>query len=91
MKDSPAAKFKVIVTDDVEAFRRLLRIALEESGHFEVIGEAKNGAQAVKLAKELQPDLVLLDLSMPELDGLQALSPIQWECPNAKIVDPVGI
>jgi DNA-binding NarL/FixJ family response regulator len=54
--------------------------------HFEVIGEAKNGAQAVKLAKELQPDLVLLDLSMPELDGLQALSPIQWECPNAKIV-----
>lgn len=86
MKDSPSTKFRVIITDDVEAFRHLLRIALERSDHFEVIGEARNGTQAVELAKQMQPDLVLLDLSMPGLDGLEALSPIQWECPKTKIV-----
>lgn len=91
MKNSPSQKYKVIITDDVEAFRRLLRIALEESGDFEVVGEAKNGGEAVGLARELQPDLVLLDLSLPDLDGLEALSPLQWGCPNTKIVILSGL
>src|SRR2546423_28030 len=58
--------------------------ALEQAGGFEVVGEASNGAQVLPLVRRLQPDLVLLDLRMPQMDGLTCLSKIREEFPDVK-------
>jgi NarL family two-component system response regulator LiaR len=60
--------------------------ALEKSGGFEVVGEATNGAQVLPLVRRLRPDLVLLDLRMPQMDGLTCLAKIRKEFPNVKVV-----
>lgn len=69
---------KVVIADDSSSIRIKLGRYLRELGH-EVIGEAANGFEAVKLVSEKQPDLVTLDLVMPELDGLSALRAIRYE------------
>lgn len=66
-----AAPRSVLVVDDYAAIRVLLRIAVEEAG-FAVCGEAGDGREAVRLAEELRPDLVTMDLAMPLMDGAQA-------------------
>jgi CheY-like chemotaxis protein len=60
----------VLIVDDYAPFRDSAR-ALLESGGFEVVGEAKGGGEALRLAEELQPDVVLLDVHMPDLDGFE--------------------
>src|SRR5439155_10856597 len=60
--------------------------ALAKAGGFEVVGEASNGAQVLPLVKRLKPDLVLLDLRMPQMDGLTCLSKIREQHPNVKVV-----
>jgi len=75
----------VLIADDVAALRNLLRLGLEAGGHFKVIGEAATGIEATARAAALQPDLVLLDLSMPEMDGLQALPRVLEAAPNARV------
>lgn len=64
----------------------MLRLALELSGRFTVVAEAMNGAHAVELATMYKPDLALLDLSMPALDGLEALPQILQVSPDTKVV-----
>ena len=81
-----AALRRVLIADDVPDLRMLLRLALERTGRFSVVGEAADGAQAVELATEHAPDLVVLDLSMPVLDGLEALPLIHEGAPNAQVV-----
>jgi DNA-binding NarL/FixJ family response regulator len=76
----------VVLCDDVPQLRVLLRYALEEDGDIEVIGEAGDGAGGVDLARKLTPDVVLLDLSMPGMDGLEAIPRIASACPGAAIV-----
>lgn len=66
-----AAPRSVLIVDDYAAIRVLLRIAVEEAG-FAVCGEAADGREAVRLAEELRPDLVTMDLAMPLMDGAQA-------------------
>lgn len=66
-----AAPRAVLIVDDYAAIRVLLRIAVEEAG-FAVCGEAADGREAVRLAEELRPDLVTMDLAMPLMDGAQA-------------------
>ena len=80
------AQVRVLVADDVADVRQLIRLALELHGGFSVIGEAPDGAQAVLMAGEHQPDVVVLDLSMPVMDGLQAIPEIQEVSPETKIV-----
>jgi DNA-binding NarL/FixJ family response regulator len=69
-----AERFRVLLCDDVPMLRELLRYELEEDDGIVVIGEADNGTDGVRLVRELQPDVVVLDLAMPGLDGLEAIS-----------------
>lgn len=80
-----AAPARVLVVDDTSDLRDLLRLALERNG-FVVVAEAGDGRQGIKAAREQQPDLVLLDLAMPVMDGLEALPLLRGVCPNARIV-----
>jgi DNA-binding NarL/FixJ family response regulator len=76
---------RLLLADDHALFRSSLRSLLEARGH-EVVGEASNGRQAIELAGRLQPDLVLMDLSMPEMDGLAATRELAERQPGVKIV-----
>jgi DNA-binding NarL/FixJ family response regulator len=77
---------RALVCDDTEDMRILLKSALAAFGDFEVVGSASNGRDAVAQSKELQPDVVLLDLGMPLMDGMQALPAIRAAAPSARIV-----
>ena len=77
---------RVLIADDHEVVRRGLRAFLELDSGLEVVGEAVNGAQAVHLAHRLRPDVVLMDLAMPELDGIAATEVIHRELPGTNFV-----
>jgi signal transduction histidine kinase len=79
-------RFRVALADDVPELRRLLRHVLEWSDRFEVVGEADNGREAVAVAAELQPDLLLLDISMPVMDGMEALPQILEASGGTRVV-----
>ena len=76
---------RVLVVDDAAFMRKMVKDALATGGH-EVVGEAGNGVEAVARFQELRPDLVTLDITMPEKDGLAALREILAFDPNAKVV-----
>src|SRR5215510_8985925 len=78
--------FKILVVDDFAPFRRSVRSDLERTLDFQTIWEAANGLEAIQKARELQPDLILLDISMPELDGIAAAREIRKLAPGAKIL-----
>ena len=69
-----AERIRVLVCDDVAMLRELIRYELEEDDGVVVVGEADNGLDGVRLVEELKPDVVVLDLAMPGIDGLEALS-----------------
>ena len=71
-----AERIRVLVCDDVDLLRELMRYELEEDDTLMVVGEADNGIDSVRLARELAPDVVLLDLAMPGMDGLEAITQI---------------
>lgn len=76
---------KVLVVDDTAFMRKLLKNILF-SGGFDIVGEAENGKQAVELYKQLKPDIVTMDIVMPEMNGIEALKEIKKIDPNAKVV-----
>lgn len=76
----------VLLVDDHADLRRLMQLALERSGRFVVVDHAGDGAEGIELAAELQPDIVLLDLLMPELDGRSALPTILARSPRSMVV-----
>ena len=78
---------RVLLADDVPDIRALLRLAIERDGRFEIVAEAGDGLEAVELAGQWEPDLVVLDLAMPKLDGLQAIPQIRKHIgPDGRIV-----
>jgi DNA-binding NarL/FixJ family response regulator len=79
------AAISVVVCDDVPELRRLLREVLEEGGEMQVVGEAADGRESVEVIERLQPDVVILDLSMPQLDGLEAIPLIHQVAPATEI------
>jgi NarL family two-component system response regulator LiaR len=79
-------KIKLLIVDDHTVVRHGLRAFLELTDEFEVVGEGTNGLEAVSLVQELQPDVVLMDLIMPEMDGIEATRRIKLANPDTKIL-----
>jgi DNA-binding NarL/FixJ family response regulator len=77
---------RILVVDDYEPFRRYFCATLEQRHEFQVIGEASDGLEAVQRAQELQPDLVLLDVGLPNINGLEAAAEIRRLAPMTKIL-----
>ena len=80
------ASLSTLVVEDREDFRHFLCTTLQEKTPCVVIGEASDGLEAVKKAEELQPDLILLDLGLPKLNGMEAARRIRQLAPNSKIL-----
>jgi DNA-binding NarL/FixJ family response regulator len=79
-------RISVLVADDLKIARDGLRLALEDEADIEVVGEAKNGRQAVELTQRLRPAVVLMDISMPLLNGLEATQIILNTLPLTKVI-----
>lgn len=77
---------RVLVVDDYEPFRRLVCSAVGKRPALQIVGEASDGLEAVQRAKELKPDLVLLDIGLPELNGIEAARRICKVSPESKIL-----
>jgi DNA-binding NarL/FixJ family response regulator len=82
----PAPPIDVLIVDDVEDIRHLLRLVLGTDTRFRVVGEARDGVEAIERAEALAPDLIVLDLAMPRLDGFAALPRIHEVAPHARVV-----
>jgi len=80
---------RILIADDHTLFRESLKSVLTSRG-FEIVGEAREGREAVDLARRLRPDLVVMDLSMPGLDGLSATRLISAEMPQGRHPHRVG-
>lgn len=76
----------VLVVDDEARIRRFARLLLESDSKVSVVGEADNGRAAAAMARELSPDIILMDISMPEMNGLEAAKKILHDCPNIRII-----
>jgi len=77
---------KILLADDHKITRDGLKALLENLSHMRVVGEAENGRQAVRLALELAPDVIVMDINMPELNGIEATRQILAELPDTKII-----
>ncbi len=76
---------KILIVDDSRTSRKILKGILENAG-YEVIGEATNGQEGYERYVELKPDIVTMDITMPVLDGIEALKKIKGEYPDAKVI-----
>ncbi|WP_307874517.1 response regulator transcription factor [Frankia nepalensis] len=81
-----SAPLRVVVADDADGVRELICLLLDLEPDFTVVGRAANGAEAVDLVAETGPDLVLLDVAMPVLDGIAALPRVRRLAPSARVV-----
>jgi len=81
---------RILIADDSQFMRNILKNIIQKAGH-EIVGEASNGREAVELFKTLNPDLVMLDIVMPEMDGLEALKKIKEINPSAKVIMCTGL
>jgi DNA-binding NarL/FixJ family response regulator len=82
---------RVGVCDDQAGFRQLVAVVLGLESGIEIVGEAADGREAVALAKKLQPDVLLLDIAMPEMDGLEALPRVLEVSPSTRVVMLTGL
>jgi len=79
-------KIKILIADDHPVVREGLSAMLSKDPDIQVVGEAENGAQAINKARELQPDIILMDLRMPEVDGVEAMRQIRVKNPDMKFI-----
>ncbi len=77
---------RIVVAEDEEGFLEVLGSLLEEDGRFEVVGRARNGREAVELTRQLNPELVVMDIEMPLLDGIEATRLLQEASPGLPVV-----
>ena len=81
-----ASSAHVLVVDDSPLMRRLVREVLESESGFKIVGEAQNGREAIRRAKRLKPDLVILDLGMPVMNGLEAAPALKRTLPEVRLI-----
>jgi len=86
MEGGAGGPLRVVVCDDVGELRALVRAQLEAEGDIAVVGEAGDGVATMRLIEDERPDLVLLDLSMPDMDGLEVLASLREAAPETRVV-----
>ncbi|HEV7373467.1 MAG TPA: response regulator transcription factor [Pyrinomonadaceae bacterium] len=79
-------KLRILLAEDHETIRDGLKLLVNSQPDMEIVGEAENGRVALQLAQELLPDVVVMDVSMPELNGLQATKKLKQKCPQVKVL-----
>jgi DNA-binding NarL/FixJ family response regulator len=86
IETSPQIHVRTLLVDDFPPFRRFLCSTLQQRPQIHIIGESGDGIEAVEMARELQPDLILLDISLPQINGLDAARRIRIVSPNSKVL-----
>ena len=86
MKDTPQSACRIVVVDDESSIRRGLKIRLDTESDLRVVGATATGAQAVELVRALQPDLVLMDVRLPGMDGFDATAALRRAFPSIPVV-----
>jgi len=84
--ESARTSIRILVVDDLRLFRESLAGLLSTEAHFEVVGSAGDGAEAVELARSLAPDVVLMDVKIPRMDGITALRQLKTELPRTRVI-----
>lgn len=84
--ETPGQPIRVLLVDDHSLFRSGIRSLLQRHPEFAVVGEAPDGVEGIKRAKQLKPDVILLDLNMPGMSGVETLQLMQQDCPEAAIL-----
>ncbi|MCD6363201.1 MAG: response regulator transcription factor [Synergistetes bacterium] len=79
-------KIRVVIADDMEETRKSLKVMLSFASDLEVVGEASDGEEALKMVRELKPDVVLMDINMPNVDGISVSKRLLQEDPDIAIV-----
>jgi DNA-binding NarL/FixJ family response regulator len=80
------ASYRILIVDDFQPWRRFVASMLRDSPEFQIIGEAWDGLEAVRMSQELQPDLILLDVGLPKLNGIEAARRISAVAPDTTIL-----
>ena len=81
-----AERYRIVIAEDYTILRDGLRALITSDPNFEVVGEAEDGRQAIQRVKKLLPDLLLIDLSMPRMNGIDALKEIKRDCPKTRVI-----
>lgn len=84
--EAPTRVYRVVVADDAAGIRALMRTLLSLEPDFDVVGQASDGAEAVELVSKLQPDLLVIDVSMPVMSGVEAIETIRRTSPATRVV-----
>jgi len=83
---SRSAPIRILVVDDFQSYRKFISPSIQQKSEWQVVGEAADGLEGVNRAQELQPDLVLLDIGLPKLNGIEAAKRIRTLAPRSRIV-----
>ena len=86
MEWRPLSLIRILIVDDFEDWRRQVHSLLQARPEWQVIAEASDGSEAVQKAEELKPDLILLDIGLPKLNGIEAARQIRQRSPSSKII-----
>ena len=86
LTSSSGARLRILLADDNKPFRQRVRKLLRNTPDVELVGEAGDGEEAVRLAGELKPDIVIMDVVMPRLNGVEATRQVTSELPSAKVI-----
>jgi DNA-binding NarL/FixJ family response regulator len=78
--------YQILLVDDHKIMRDGIKAILERSGEFQVVGEADNGADAVQVSRQKHPDIVVMDIGMPGLNGIEATTELLRHCPNTRVI-----
>jgi len=82
----PNSKIRIVIAEDHRLFREGLRLILKDDKSLEIVGEAANGLQAINVVRDLKPNVILLDIAMPVMDGIQIIPAIRQKSPGTKVL-----